>query len=404
MINSQDDLFKDFETVRQISIIPTMLEVICQLTGMGFAAVARVTNDRWLACKVRDEVAFGLKEGEELKVETTLCNEIRDIRQPIIIDNVAEDPVFCNHHTPKIYGLQSYISFPIILKDGTFFGTLCAIDAKPADLNNTKVVGTFSLFTELLSFHLQSVDLLERSHTSNISLQNKNRILTNVNNELDDFVHSASHDLKSPITNIASLVDILGEIVEEEIIDKPMTQQIIGLIKSDLKRFTGTIKDLTTFVEVNNSNDTERCEEINISEVVESVKQDLNNWIIESNANIKVQGEDHIWLNLSKKNFKSILYNLLSNALKYRSPERVPEVLVKINHGNGKVILTVTDNGLGIPFDKQDKIFTMFKRFHNHVEGSGVGLYIVKRMVDNINGQILVNSTLNQGTTITILF
>ncbi|WP_233218927.1 GAF domain-containing protein [Adhaeribacter arboris] len=170
MIYSYDNLLQDLEAVRQISFVPSMLEIICQVTGMGFAAVARVTPDKWIACSVRDEVQFGLEAGGELPIKTTLCNEIRDHRKPIIIDNVAQDPEYNNHHTPKIYGLQSYISFPIILKNGTFFGTLCAIDSKPAQLNNKKIVDTFTMFAELLSYHLQSQDLLERSYCATVEL------------------------------------------------------------------------------------------------------------------------------------------------------------------------------------------------------------------------------------------
>lgn len=165
---------EDIETVKQIAIVPALLEIICRSTGMRFAAIARVTEDRWIACSVKDDLGFGLKPGGELKVETTLCNEIRANREPIIIDNVAEDEKYAHHHTPRIYGLQSYISFPIVLETGEFFGTLCAIDSKPAQLNNPRVIGMFNLFCELLSFHLQNLALVESGqlslHVANYSL------------------------------------------------------------------------------------------------------------------------------------------------------------------------------------------------------------------------------------------
>lgn len=71
---------------------------------------------------MRDDIAFGLEPGGELKVETTICHDIRENRQPVVIDDVARDPMFSTHHTPQMYGLQSYISMPIILPDGTFLG------------------------------------------------------------------------------------------------------------------------------------------------------------------------------------------------------------------------------------------------------------------------------------------
>jgi GAF domain-containing protein len=153
----------DIEAVKQIAIVPTILDVICSTTGMRFSAVARVTEDRWIACSVHDELSLGLRPGGELKVEATICNEIRDSRKPVIIDNVAEDKNYAQHLGLKMYGFQSYISFPLILKTGEFFGTLCAIDYKPAQLNNAKVIGMFSLFSEILIFHLQNIDLIEQS-------------------------------------------------------------------------------------------------------------------------------------------------------------------------------------------------------------------------------------------------
>jgi hypothetical protein len=108
--------------IGRIDAIPTMLEVVCRITGMGFAAVARVTDDRWIACSVRDEIEFGLRPGGELKLETTICDEIRCSHQPVVIDHVAEDAAFRDHPTPAMYGFQSYISLPILLPNGTSLG------------------------------------------------------------------------------------------------------------------------------------------------------------------------------------------------------------------------------------------------------------------------------------------
>src|SRR4051812_45768883 len=103
----------DVAAIARIDAVPTILEAVCRTTGMGFAAVARVTEERWIACAVRDEIAFGLGPGGELKVATTICDEIRDSGEPVVIDHVAEDESFCGHSTPALYGFESYISVPI---------------------------------------------------------------------------------------------------------------------------------------------------------------------------------------------------------------------------------------------------------------------------------------------------
>ena len=94
------DIDKSVAVIRNIAPVPTLLEVVCRTTGMGFAAVARVTQDRWVTCGVRDEIGFGLTPGGELMVETTICSEIRESKQTVVIDNVMDDPVYCRHQTP----------------------------------------------------------------------------------------------------------------------------------------------------------------------------------------------------------------------------------------------------------------------------------------------------------------
>ena len=154
------DLQKDVAAVAHISIVPTILEVICRATGVGFAAVARVTPERWVACGVRDEINFGLRAGGELKVDTTICHEIRQSETAVIIDDVANDVMYCSHHTPAMYGLQSYISVPLMRSSGNFFGTLCGIDPRPTLLNTPEIVGMFKTFAQLVSLHLDALELL----------------------------------------------------------------------------------------------------------------------------------------------------------------------------------------------------------------------------------------------------
>ncbi len=97
-MNFEDDI----AAVRRIDAVHRILEVVCRTTGMGFAAVARVTEERWVCCAVRDEISFGLEPGGELKVETTICHEIRQHQKAVVINNVAEDGTYCGHQTPAM--------------------------------------------------------------------------------------------------------------------------------------------------------------------------------------------------------------------------------------------------------------------------------------------------------------
>ena len=123
-----------------------ILTDVCNLTGMGFAAIARVTEQCWIACQVEDRIDFGLEPGGELKIKETICDEIRDGGEAIVIDDVSADIKWSRHPVPVIYGFRSYCSFPIYLDDGSFFGTLCAIDAAPREINDDKLLDVLQDF------------------------------------------------------------------------------------------------------------------------------------------------------------------------------------------------------------------------------------------------------------------
>jgi GAF domain len=156
----------DIATINSIDAVPSILQVVCHSTGRGFAAVARGTESRWIAYSVLGKFDFGLKPGGELKVKTTICHAIGQTGEAVMIDHVVEDEVYSGHLTPGMYGFQSYISMPIIRRDGTMFATLCAIDPKPHRLKVPGVVNMFKLFAELIATHIDSTDRLASSEAT----------------------------------------------------------------------------------------------------------------------------------------------------------------------------------------------------------------------------------------------
>ena len=111
--------------------IQAILTQVCALTGMGFSAIAYVTEDRWIACQVEDKIEFGMIPGDELEICKTICDEIRRYGERVVIDNVGADPDWWNHPVPVLYGFNSYLSLPVVLDEGGFFGTMCALDPEP---------------------------------------------------------------------------------------------------------------------------------------------------------------------------------------------------------------------------------------------------------------------------------
>ena len=128
--------------------IRLILEEVCEVTRMGFAAVARVTEERWIACQVLDRIEFGLDPGDELAIKQTICDDIRKCGHPIVIDHIGADPEWRTHPVPIIYGFESYASMPIFLEDGSFYGTLCAIDPEPRPLSAPETVAALRMLAE----------------------------------------------------------------------------------------------------------------------------------------------------------------------------------------------------------------------------------------------------------------
>jgi GAF domain-containing protein len=182
----------DIASINKIEVVHQILEVVCRTTGLGFSAVARVTESHWVACAVRDEIQFGLQPGGELQIETTICDEIRESGYLVAIDHVAEDANFCNHPTPKMYGFQCYISVPIKLPDGRFFGTLCAIDPRPARVNTPETIGMFKLFADLIGQHLDAQERMTANEAALLSERETAKLR-------EQFIAVLGHDLRNPL-------------------------------------------------------------------------------------------------------------------------------------------------------------------------------------------------------------
>lgn len=242
----------------------------------------------------------------------------------------------------------------------------------------------------------------ERTRELRISedyLKQSNETLRKINNDLDNFIYTASHDLRAPISNIEGLVDALNAVVLSE---NNEAREILGLMRFSVEKFKETIKDLTEISRIQKEK-TEDIQEVHVSEILDEVKDSIKDMIERSGALIRLDIKEEK-IRFSRKNLRSIFYNLLSNAIKYRASGRLPEVFVTTEKQDDFILLTVKDNGLGIPHKHQDKIFTMFKRFHDHVDGTGVGLYIVKRILDNEGGHITVESEEGKGSTFKVYF
>ena len=235
-----------------------------------------------------------------------------------------------------------------------------------------------------------------------IALQHKNLELRRSNNDLDNFVYCASHDLKAPVFNIEGLLNVLKE-------ELPTPDETVNRLLQRLDRsvvqINRTVQDLTEVSGIQRENSVFTVGEAYLEQVLTEVELNIADNIERSQAIIQADFAAQPVLHINQKDLKSVFYNLLTNALKYKHPSRQPHVKISSGIEENFIFLSVTDNGIGIDLrGNEEKLFKLFKRLHDHVEGSGVGLYIVKRIVDNYEGSIAVSSVVGQGTTFTLRF
>jgi signal transduction histidine kinase len=374
------DLSADIAAVQGIAAVPRILEVVCRSTGMGFAAVARVTEQRWVCCAVRDEIEFGLVPGGELEVETTICHEIRQSHEAVVIDNVADDDAYCGHHTPAKYGFQSYISMPIILADGTFFGTLCAIDPRPARLNTPQTVGMFKLFAELIATHLEAVDRLAASEARLLSERETSELR-------EQFIAVLGHDLRNPLASIAAGTKMLAREGS-----KAATGEILGLMQKSVARMSALIDNVLDFARGRLGSG------ITLKRAPQSLQPVLNQVIAELRASsperkIATNFDLTQAVNCDGGRIAQLFSNLLGNSVTHGTAARPIQVQARTH--DGAFELSVANSGQPIPAEAMDRLFQPFYRVsaQEAPQGLGLGLYIASEIARAHGGSIDVTSS-----------
>ena len=370
----------DIDAIQGIDAVPRILNVVCQTTGMGFAAVARVTENRWICCASRDDINFGLKPGGELELETTICHEIRQSREAVVIDHVAEDDTFCNHHTPTKYGFQSYISVPIMLADGSFFGTLCAIDPRPARINNPETIETFKLFAALIGSHLNAVEILAESQAKLLSEREASELR-------EQFIAVLGHDLRNPLAAIAAGARMISKAKTLE-----AASNFAALMQGSVLRMSLLIDNVMDFARGRLGGG------IYLQRRVQPVEPMLKQVIAElhaSHSDRQIDGTFDIDepVDCDVQRIGQLFSNLLGNAISHGSPDQPIEICAATKSGTFK--LSVTNSGDPIPPAAIDKLFQPFYRGQesDSLQGLGLGLFIACEIAKAHSGTLEVSST-----------
>ena len=229
-----------------------------------------------------------------------------------------------------------------------------------------------------------------------LELAKTNKNLLRINEDLDNFVHVASHDLIAPLNSIEASIGIMNALK----ITNPELDEFLNVINSSVKKFRVLIKDIATVAKLESGK--RESEMVDIEELISNIEWSLDSQIKKSGAVINRDFKiKHILF--SKKNLRSILYNLVSNGIKF-SQDKPPIINIETLKDGNNIILSVQDNGIGMTSQDIRKIFDMYGRLHHVVEGQGIGLYLAKKIVDAASGNIVVESEPGKGSKFILYF
>ena len=270
------------------------------------------------------------------------------------------------------------ITKEIETNNGLWYQVMTMPYIRQADNRRSGAIITFNDITEL--------------KTVEDELSKKNKSLQRINEDLDNFVHVASHDLLTPLSTIELSISVMKQIeVSGEELNK-----FINIINASIKKFRSLVTDLAYIGKV--ESEMGSMEMVDLNEIIDNVEWSLNSKIELTGAVIK-RNLDVAHIYFSKKNLRSIMYNLISNSIKFKGDK---PLVININtvKEEGNVLLSVEDNGIGLNKVDIKKIFDLYGRLHHDIEGQGIGLYLAKKIVDAAGGDIVVESEPGKGTKI----
>ncbi len=220
------------------------------------------------------------------------------------------------------------------------------------------------------------------------------------NKDLEQFTYIVSHNLRAPVANIIGFSNVL---TDQDLDDEMKKQMISGLATSSAK-LDDVITDLNHVLRIRRDLSENKIT-VNLSDLLNNILMSISSMIEKEKAEIKFDFTEADEIITIRSYLYSIFYNLITNSIKYRQPTVNPVIKVRSCKHENKIVIFFNDNGMGIDLStKPEQVFGLYKRFHTHVEGKGMGLFMTKTQVEALDGRISITSEVNKGTTFKIEF
>lgn len=384
--DSAEAIARDIAAIGRISAVPSLLKIVCQTTGMEFAAIARLTDSHWTACAVEDRGALGVCVGQQFPAAATLCHEARVARRPVVIDHASRDPRYCAHAGLQTFGIERYISVPIVLPSGEYFGNLCAIDRQPAAVPGAQTVGIVMAFAGLIAAQLQS----ERVQTQTASALKREQALAELR---EQFIAVLGHDLRNPLSTIAMMAELLRLRTAD-----PVLVKMGDRLDVSVQRMLRMIEDMMDFAQGRLGSG------IQLDVRIDSFLADsLRDLVAERRASFPERDiEDRIGLlgpvRCDPLRVQQMLSKLLDNALRYGAAEQ--PIRVDVHTDADMLHIEVGNGGRPIPALDMPHLFEPYWRPTATPPGGGVGmgLYLCEQIARAHGGTLEVTSSAARGT------
>ncbi len=375
---------RDIRTIQSIEAVPHIMKMLSDVTGLRFICVARVTEDNWTMCAVYDQVNFNLIPGDQLDIKTTFCSQVRKSTKAIVIEHAKKDDVYRQSEIPKMYGFESYFSFPIYNQNGDFFGTLCGLDPRPAVLKTDKIESQIKSFAELISRQMEVDDRLAAVETDLISEQAAAKLR-------EQYIAILCHDLRTPLSALKMGVDFLVDHASDA-----TSQKVLARMDNSAKRMTRLISGVMDFthgqmgkgiqLNVKPASDLKSVLVHTVSEL-SGLHPDR-----EILADIIIDGT----FSCDPERISQLLSNLLINAIVHGDAAQPIKVMANIEEET--LTLSVSNGGTPISADVIDKLFHPFWRNEKNKKtgGLGLGLFIASQIAEAHKGSLMVHSDENE--------
>lgn len=373
----------DIASIGKMESIPLILSLVKATTGLRFAAVARVTTSRWVACAVDDSIGLELAVGSERLTAETLCGQVHDLRRSLVFGSGFAELSRLGYEAvapSDLPAVQSHISIPIITANGELFGTLCALDVMPVTLNKQSAINTLELFAQLIAVNLSLHDRLEQSESQLVASTELGRLR-------EQFIAVLGHDLRTPLSAVRLSADALRANISES-----RRLLLAEGIRLSAARMAALIEDILDFTRCQLGGDVvmnlRRADDI--FDVLGAVVQEVRLAHPEANITFDYEGATALLCDVGR--ISQLVSNLLTNAVAHG--QKGGAIVLKGRIDEGMLVLSCINGGQPIPDTLLGSLFEPFTRTDrdSHTEGLGLGLYICSQVAEAHGGTLSVTS------------